>query len=160
MPHGHKENFSENSSKFLVDGIVSYTHRYCQSCDVCQRTIKHGTIAKAPMLISKLSDAPFSIISCDLVGSIIPTYILTIIDLATRYPDAILLKRITTGKVAGALRDFFFRMGIPDVISTDNGSQFCSAEMEEFCRLFNIKHIRSTVYHLQAQGCIKILTHH
>ena len=158
---GTKKTSQRIQANFWFDGIVSYTHRYCQSCDVCQRTIKHGTIAKAPMLISKLSDAPFSRISCDLVGPIIPTsqngytYILTIIDLATRYPDAIPLKRITTGKVADALRDFFFRMGIPDVISTDNGSQFCSAEMEEFFGLFNIKHIRSTVYHPQAQGCIE-----
>ena len=40
---------------FWFEGIVSYTHRYCKSCDVCQKTIKHGKVAKAPMLISKLS---------------------------------------------------------------------------------------------------------
>jgi hypothetical protein len=82
-------------------------------------------------------------------------YILTIIDLATRYPDAIPLKRITTGKVSDALKEFFFRMGIPDVISTDNGPQFCSNEMEEFFKMFNIKHIRSTPYHPMAQGAIE-----
>ena len=158
---GTKKTTQRIQANFWFDGIVSYTHRYCQSCDVCQRTIKHGKIAKAPMLISKLSDAPFSRISCDLVGPIIPslqngyTYILTIIDLATRYPDAIPLKRITTKKVADALRDFFFRMGISDIISTDNGSQFCSNEMEEFFKLFNVKHIRSAPYHSMSQGIIE-----
>ena len=106
---------------------------------------------------------PFSRISCDLIGPIIPssqsgyTYILTIIDLATRYPDAIPLKRITTGKVAEALKDFFFRMGIPDVISTDNGPQFCSNEMEDFFKMFKIKHIRSTPYHAMSMGCVENL---
>ena len=160
---GTKKTTQRIQVNFWFDGIVSYTHRYCKSCDVCQRTIKHGKISKAPMLISKLSDSPFSRISCDLVGPIIPssqsgyTYILTIIDLATRYPDAIPLKRITTGKVAEALKDFFFRMGIPDVISTDNGPQFCSNEMEDFFKLFKIKHIRSTPYHPMAMGCVENL---
>ena len=69
------------------------------------------------MLISKLSDAPFSRISCDLVGPMIPAsqsgynYILTIINLGTRYPDAIPLKRITTEKVADALKFFFSKWG-------------------------------------------------
>ena len=95
---GTKKTTQRIQANFWFDGIVSYTHRHCQSCDVCQRTIKHGKITKAPMLISKLSDASFSRISCDLVGPIIPssqngyTYILTILDLATRYPDAIPLK--------------------------------------------------------------------
>ena len=158
---GTKKTSQRIQANFWFDGIVGYTHRYCRSCDVCQRTIKHGTIKKAPMLISKLSDMPFTRISCDLVGPIIPTstnghsYILTIIDLATRYPEAIPMKRITTTKVADALKDFFFRMGIPDVISTDNGPQFCSNEMEEFFRMFNIQHIRSTPYHAMSQGVIE-----
>ena len=124
---GTKKTTQRIQANFWFDGIVGNTHRYCKSCDVCQRTIKHGNVRKAPMLISKLSNAPFSRISCDLVGPIIPvsqkgySYILTIIYLATRYPDAIPMKRITRGKVAKALKDFFFRMGIPDVISTDNG---------------------------------------
>ena len=158
---GTKNTSQRIQANFWFDGIVGYTHRYCKSWDICQRTIKHGTVKKAPMLISKLSDTPFSRISCDLVGPIIPTsqngysYILNIIDLATRYPETIPMKRITTTKVADALKDFFFRMGIPDVISTDNGPQFCSKEMEDFFKMFNIQHIRSTPYHAMSQGVIE-----
>ena len=65
------------------------------------------------MLISKLADFPFQKIAVDLVGPIIPassrgySYILTIIDLATRYPEAIALKKIDILTVSNALRDFF-----------------------------------------------------
>ena len=116
---GTKKTTQRIQVNFWFDGIVGYTHRYCRSCDICQRTIKQGTIKKAPMLISKLSDTPFTRISCDLVGPIIPTsqngysYILTIIDLATRYPEAIPMKRITTSKVADALKDFFSEWVFP-----------------------------------------------
>ena len=160
---GIKKTTQRIQVNFWSDGIVSYTHRYCKSCDVCRKTIKHGKVCKAPMLISKLSDSPFSKISCGLIGPIIPssqsgyTYILTIIDPATRYSDAIPLKRITTGKVTEALKDFFFRMGVPDVISTDNGPQFCSNEMEEFFKMFKIKYIRSTPYHAMSMGCVENL---
>ena len=46
-------------------------------------------------------------------------------------------------------------MGIPDIISTDNGTQFCSNEMEDFFKLFNIKQIWYTPYHPVAQGCVE-----
>ena len=46
-------------------------------------------------------------------------------------------------------------MGIPDVINTDNGPQFCLNEVEEFFEMFKIKHIRSTPYHSMSQGCVE-----
>ena len=57
---GTKKTTQRIQANFWFDGIVGYTYRYCKSCDICQRTIKHGNVRKAPMLISKLSDAPFS----------------------------------------------------------------------------------------------------
>ena len=39
---GTKKTTQRIQANFWFDGIVSYTQRYWQSCDVCQRTIKHG----------------------------------------------------------------------------------------------------------------------
>ena len=46
--------------------------------------------------------------------------------MATRFPEAIPLKTITTEEVMEELFKFYCRMGIPEKIHTDRGSQFTS----------------------------------
>ena len=51
-------------------------------------------------------------------------YILTLVDFATRYPKAVPLKNIDTETVAEALVDIFSRLGVPEEILSDLGTQF------------------------------------
>ena len=66
----------------------------CTSCDICQRTIQKGRVTKVPLGKLPLIDTPFKRVSVDLVGPIEPRSdkksrnILTMIDYATRYPEA------------------------------------------------------------------------
>ena len=46
------------------------------------------------------------------------------IDYAMRYPEAVELPGIETERVAEALVEMFSRVGIPDEMLTDCGSQF------------------------------------
>ena len=146
---------------FYWPGCQVEIKRWTQSCDICQKTVKQGSVPRAPMQISKLADYPFQHIAVDLIGELVPAsgaghrYILTIIDLATRYPEAIPLKKIDTTHVANALQSFFYRMGIPDRITSDGGSQFCSDHMEQFFKSMNIKHIRTSPYHAQSNGLVE-----
>ena len=40
----------------------------------------------------------------------------------------------------------------PRVIISDNGTEFCNAVIEQIAAFFNVKHIRTSVYHPQANG--------
>ena len=97
----------------------------------------------------------------DLVGPISPPsenghqYILTLVDYATRYPEAIALKRIDTPTVAEALVDMFSRLGIPEEILSDLGTQFVSECMEEVNRLLSIRHLTTTPYHPMCNGLVE-----
>ena len=63
----------------------------------------------------------------DLIGSIeAPSEagdrcILTLVDYATRYPEAVLLKRINAEIVAEALVDIYSRLGIPEEVQVTKG---------------------------------------
>ena len=46
-------------------------------------------------------------------------YILTVVDYATRYPEAMALKNITTKTVAEALVEIYSRVGIPKEVLSD-----------------------------------------
>ena len=74
--------------------------------------------------------------SVDLIGPIKPisekgdSYVLTIADFATRYPEAVPLKSIATEIVAEALMGIYSRVGVPDEILSDRGAQFSSSLMK------------------------------
>ena len=99
----------------------------------------------------------------DLIGPIFPVssrgnrWILTLIDYATRYPEAIALKSTDTETVAEALLDIFSRVGVPNSIVSDNGPQFVSNIMKEVSRLLSIETIHSSPYHPQGNGLVERL---
>ncbi|XP_072022821.1 uncharacterized protein [Amphiura filiformis] len=148
-------------SNFFWTGLTSDISRFCQSCDSCQRTLPKGRVTKVPLGSMPLIDTPFQRIAIDLVGPIYPCtdrknrYIITIVDYATRYPEAVALAHIDTKTVAEALLDIYSRVGIPREILTDNGSQFISDVMKEVSRLLSIKHLTSSPYHPICNGLVE-----
>ena len=82
-------------------------------------------------------------------------YILTLVDYATRYPEAVPLKKITTEAVAEALLDIYSTVGIPEEVLTDQGTQFMSECMQEVSRLLSIKGLTSTPYHPICNGLVE-----
>ena len=107
------------AASFWWPGMTSDITRFCQSCDVCQRTVSKGRVSKMPLGKMPVIDTPFKRVAVDLVGEIFPAssrghrYILTVVDYATRYPEAVALKNISTITVAEALVSIFSRVGIP-----------------------------------------------
>ena len=72
---------------------------------------------------------------------------MTMVDFATRHPEAVPLKNIDTETVAEALVDIFSRLGVPEEILSDLGAQFVSECMKEVARLLSIKQLTTTPYH-------------
>jgi len=148
-------------SNFFWPGCAADVRRFCQSCDVCQRTVKRGTVPKVPLQKTPLIDTPFKRVAVDLVGPIKPAsseghrYILTLVDYATRYLKAVPLKRITTEAVAEALMEIYSRLGIPEEIIHDQGTQFMSDCMHEVSRLLSVKQLPTTPYHPMSNGLVE-----
>ena len=76
-------------------------------------------------------------------------------DVATRYPQAIALKTISAEAVADALIEIFSRVGIPDEVLSDQGTQFTSDVMRECMRLLSVSQLHSTPYHPQTNGLVE-----
>ena len=126
---GLKKATDKIHSSFYWPGIQRDVTRYCKSCDVCQKTVNKGSVPKVALKKMPLIDKPFKRIAIDLVGPIGPPsedghrYILTLVDFATRYPEAVQLKNINTETVAEALVDIFSRLGVPEEILSDQDPQ-------------------------------------
>ena len=138
---------------FFWPGIMGDVVRYCRSCVECQRTVPRGLIRKAPLERFPLIDIPFHRVAVDIIGPILPSsekgnrYILTCVDFATRYPEAVPLKNIDNVSVAEALVGIFSRVGVPKEVLSDNGSSFKSEMMSEVSRLLSLRQLFCTPYH-------------
>ena len=99
--------------------------QYVKSCDLCQKTTPKGKVFPVPLGSMPLISTPFERVAVDLVGPLSPPssqghrYILTIIDVATSYPEAVPLKDISAISVAEALLTVFF---VPE---WDSKTRFC-----------------------------------
>ena len=106
---------------------------------------------KAPLGDMPFIKIPFQRTPVDIVGPLdLPTYkknryILTIVDYATRYPEAITLAGIEAERVAEAPVDVF---GVLSEMLTDLGTQFTSELMHEVSRLLLLtRQLTTTPYH-------------
>lgn len=103
-------------SEFYWPGVQADIRRYCQSCDIFQRTMPKGRTKPVPLGRMPIITTPFKRVAVDLVGPLDPRttkgnkYILTLVDYATRYPEAVPLPGIETKRVAEALVDIFCRV--------------------------------------------------
>ena len=156
----HNKTTKRLQKDFYWPGLNDDVRFYCSSCSVCQL---HGPRkpAKAPLGAAPLATEPFSRVSVDLVGPLNPPsrdghmYVLTMVDQATRYPDALPLKRIDSETVAEALMEMFSHVGFPKEITTDNGTQFTSKMFEAFLTLLGTKHHLTPPYHAQSNGLVE-----
>lgn len=156
---------SRTTSKVLAEfywpGVQADVRRFCRSCDICQRTTPKGRTAKVPLGQMPIIEVPFKRVAVDLVGPIQPAtskgnrYILTVVDFATRYPEAVALKGIETEMVAEALVDIFCRTGVPKEMLTDMGSQFTSELMAEVSRLLSMRQLTTAPYHPMCKGLVE-----
>ena len=76
-------------------------------------------------------------------------------DYATRYPEAVRLRNIDTETVAEALLHMYSRLGIPEEVLSDQGTQFMSSCMQDVSRLLSINRLTTTTYHPTCNGLVK-----
>ena len=82
-------------------------------------------------------------------------YVLVVCDYATRYPEAVALRTIDAENIAEELVKMFARVGIPDEILTDQGSNFTSQLLTELYRMLHVHAIRTSPYHPQTDGLVE-----
>ncbi|KAK3779778.1 hypothetical protein RRG08_035916 [Elysia crispata] len=151
------------SNKFVWDGMQMQVSRWVIECHHCQSS-KIQNHTKALLEHFSVPEKRFSHINIDIVGPL-PfssgfTYLLTIIDRNTRWPEAIPLRGITTPECVHALiTGWIARFGVPGDISSDRGSHFTSSLWSEIAARLGVKFHRyhhTSAYHPQANGMIEL----
>ena len=147
------------SGKFVWHGLKKETAAWAKECIPCQSSKVQRHI-KAPVSKIEVPSRRFDHIHVDIVGPLPPsqgfTYLFTVVDRFTRWPEAIPLAETSAKTCAQALvQHWVSRFGLPSEISSDRGAQFTSKLWANMAQQLGTHHSRTTAYHPQANGLVE-----
>ena len=123
---------------------------FVRSCNNC------ATAAKSPIKTELSSwpipDRPWYRVHVDYAGPIDGKMFLVVVDSYTKWPEVVPTISSTATKTIQILKDIFGRYGNPEILVSDNGTQFLSRKMNDFYTTNGIVHLRSPAYHPQSNG--------
>jgi len=129
----------------------------CQQCASYHR----GKPPKQTLLQPFCAGEPFEVIAVDITGphpksSRGNEYIVTVIDLFTKWAEAYPVRNHTAPVVAKVLMDnIISRHGCPKRCLSDRGVEFESGLFQEFCSKMGIEKIRTTAYQPSTNACVE-----
>ncbi len=150
-------------ASFCWPKMGSFVSALVRNCLHCQKAKVHRHVslqaAHIPVPVCR-----FSHLHVDLVGPLPRSsgfsYLFTMVDRTTRWPEAMPLTSTTTADCAAALlQGRIQRFGVPDTITGDRGPQFTSSLWAALCSLLPIKHTQTTAYHPQSKGLVERFHH-
>ena len=134
-----------------MDVAIEEFYHNCETC-VRLQPLRRDT----PWNPTPLPEHCWDKCAIDLVGPFPgQIYILTLVDYRSKWPEATILKSITSQKIISVLTEVFARFGKPKVLLSDNGSQFTSEEFNSFLKLNEIQHCRTSPYFPKANGQVE-----
>ena len=135
-------------SRFVWPGINKDVRKWTRQCLLCQRSKVHKH-AVTPLPSFPIPKHRFTNLHIDLVGPLPPSggcsYLLTIVDRFTRWPEAIPLVNATAETVVQAfISNWVSRFGVPTLITTDQGRQFESSLWSQLMKILDTQRTRTT----------------
>lgn len=134
---------------------------YVKNCRSCQINKPLRQTNRAPMIVTSTATRPNEKIFLDLVGPLPEThehkykFILTLQDDLTKYSQAYPMQTCSAEETAKLFVNYISHIGIPKMIVTDQGTNFCSEVFKQLEKLFGIKHIFASPYHPQTCGALE-----
>jgi hypothetical protein len=149
------------NNNYYCPMILEDFFKYYKGCQECQ---KFGSIQRVPTSAMNPIIKPwlFRGWAIDPIKKIYPLsskgqkFLLVGTDYFTKWVEAIPIKTVTSGNMSGFVNEHIvYQFGIPQTITTDQGSQFTSGEFEEYANSLGIKLLNSSPYYAQVNGQVE-----
>jgi transposase InsO family protein len=152
------KTFREIRRKYEWPNMKRDIENYIKKCQRCQANKTLGPRYKASMEITTTARKPFERCALDIVGPATVTnkgnwYILTFQDDLTKFVVAEPIPTQEAETVARVfVRNIVLKFGLPELVLTDQGSNFLSELFENTCKLLRIKRVHTTAFHPESNG--------
>ena len=156
---GVKQSINLISSRFVWPYMKKDIQSFANACEHCQMAkitrYNKTIIENIPNNVPK-----FATVHIDIVGPLPPnqgySYLLTLIDRFSRWPEVIPIKDTRAETVANAfIFNWISRYGVPETLVSDRGANFESNLFNNLLKRIGCQHKRTTAYHPKSNGLIE-----
>ena len=157
---GRNRTIETIRKRFFWPTLYRDVRNYVNECKTCQLMRDRSEKPPGELMNIKAEDV-FYHIGMDIVGPFRKSargneFILTIIDFATKYAEAIPMRRITSEDILQALfKKIFLKFGVPKIIQSDQGKQFTSIVTQDLLKRLGTDQRFSTAYYPQCNGLVE-----
>ncbi|KAL5517714.1 hypothetical protein EMCRGX_G003317 [Ephydatia muelleri] len=131
-------------------GLDSQLESKVKECVACQSSRKSPP--KAPLHPWEWPTKPWVRLHVDLAGLFLGKTLMVIVDAHSKWLEASIVSSSSAEQAIRVLRHVFSTHGLPEVLVSDNGSAFTSAQFQTFVKLNGFRHVKSAPYHPASNG--------
>ncbi len=156
--YGQKGTLDLVKSRAWWPGMDADIRKWVSSCIICKKFESGKQRRSSEMMPLDYNIAPFSRWGLDFIGPLPMSkngnrWIIVAVDYVTRWPVAKAMAEATTGNVAKFIyEEIVCTFGCPTEILTDRGANFNAEVLENYLKLLNVKHLRTSGYHPRTNG--------
>ena len=130
-------------------GMSAEVKEFVLQCDVCRTN--ENKQQKEPLTSQEPTDRPWERVGTDIFTLNGKDYLL-LVDYFSNFWEVNRLPDTRASTCIRKMKSHFARNGIPDVVISDNGSQFTSSQFSDFAKEWQFEHRTSSPHHQQANG--------
>ncbi|XP_067139029.1 uncharacterized protein [Centruroides vittatus] len=158
---GSRKTANRIREAFFWPNMTADVKRYCQACHRCQVRAPYRKDDRTPISPLTRPSRAFQVVNLDVIGPIDPPsarghkYALCLIDLCTRWPEVECIRSLSAKTTCNVLLQVFSRTGFPDLVCSDQGTNFTAQLTREMLRRMGVSIRFSTPEHPQSNGAVE-----
>ena len=144
-----EENMESKSNNILASDQSTNRKKMLKTCSTYLHNQKQHP--REPMIPSDVPHYPFQMVGSDLFHWNDQDFVL-VVDYYSRYWEIEKLHKTDAATVIKKIKNVFSRMGIPEVMRSDNGPQYAAKTFEKFAKDWGFQHISSSPEYPRSNG--------
>ena len=130
-----------------LDGDLENKVKGCEPCQLVRKSP-----AVAPLHPWEWPAKPWCRVHVDHAGPFMGKLFLVLVDAHSKWLEVVIVSSTSAQVTIKALRKIFATHGIPEMLVSNNGAAFTSAEFKTFVKRNGIRHVTSSPYHPSTNG--------
>lgn len=161
---GFEKTLASVRERYFWPRMSTQVKTFCRNCMTCQTSKATNVNATAPLNSQKkVAEYPWQFLTMDYVGPLPvsgkgrSTCLLVVTDIFSKFVIVQPFRQATAESLVPFVENMLFQLfGVPEVILTDNGTQFISKSFQDLLQEYHVTHWRTPNYHPQVNDAERV----
>lgn len=160
---GFEKTLASIKQHYIWPKMNEQIRKYCRECYRCQVSKARNSNVTPPLGSQKPVEYPWQFVTLDYIGPLPAsgrnrcTCLLVATDVFSKFVLVQPFREATAGPLTEFVENMIFRLfGVPEIILTDNGTQFISRTFKELLQNYHVNHWLTPAYHPQVNNTERV----